>query len=134
MCTACARALAFLTSLSWLSAPQVSLSSFSSTLVPLTASAKQISAAFGSNGKVTGACTSLQSAITTTDELKQSIKDICPSSGDGCDISDSNSLSYSPEWPPMVAALQAAKVQTCTTLPAELKSVAAEAVTACQLG
>ena len=133
MCTACARALAFLTSLSWLSAPQVSLSSFSSTLVPLTASAKQISAAFGSNGKVTGACTSLQSAITTTDELKQSIKDVCPTQAN-CDISDSSSPQYSAEWNPMVAALQAAKVQTCTTLVGELKPVAAEAVTACQLG
>ena len=137
MCTACARALAFLTSLSWLSAPQVSLSSFSSTLVPLTTSAKQISAAFGSNGKVTNACTSLQSAITTTTELKQSIINACPTMGNppsNCDISDSNSPQYSTEWNPMVAALQAAEVQTCTTLIGELKPVAAEAVTACQLG
>ena len=51
-----------------------------------------------------------------------------------CDISDSNSPQYSPEWPTMVAALQAAEVQTCTTLVDDLKSVAAEAVTACQLG
>jgi len=122
-------------SLSWLSLPQASLSSFSSTLVPLTTSAKQISAAFDSDGKVTNACTSLQSAITTTTELKQSIKDACPTmSTDPCDISDTSSSFYSAEWNPMVAALQAAEVQTCTTLPAELKSVAAEAATACQLG
>ena len=126
-----------LISLSWLSLPQASLSSFSSTLVPLTTSAKQISAAFDSDGNVTNACTSLQSAITTTDELKQSIKDACPTMGSpppNCDISDSNSPQYSPEWPTMVAALQAAEVQTCTTLVDDLKSVAAEAVTACQLG
>ena len=128
MCMVCARALAFLTSLSWLSAPQVSLSSFSSTLVPLTASAKQISAAFGSDGKLTGACTSLQSAITTANELEQSIVSAC-GGAPNCGIAQN-----SPEWTPMVAALQAAEVQTCTTLIGELKPVAAEAVTACQLG
>ena len=128
MCMVCARALAFLTSLSWLSAPQVSLSSFSSTLVPLTASAKQISAAFGPDGKLTEACTSLKSAITTADELEQSIVSACGPTPN-CGIAQN-----SPEWTPMVAALKAAEVQTCTTLVADLKSTAAEAVTACQLG
>ena len=74
----------------------MSLSSFSSTLVPLTASAKLISAAFDATA-------------------------------DGAE-------SNSPEWTPMMAALEAAKVQTCDTLVADLKSTAADAVTACQLG
>merc|ERR1719223_2346912 len=100
---------------------QASLSSFSSKLTPLSASTKQLSAAFDSGGKVTASCTSLTSAKAAADDIAQSINDAGP---------NSNIANNSPEWNPMVAALEAARVQTCTTLPNELKSTAAESVTA----
>ena len=100
---------------------QTSLSSFSSKLTPLSASTKQLSAAFDSGGKVTAACTSLTSAKAAADDIAQSINNAGP---------NSNIANNSPEWNPMVAALEAARVQTCTTLPNELKSTAAESVTA----
>ena len=86
-------------------------------------SATAIAAAFEPNGKLTSACTSLTTAVTTANSLSQSVSQA------GGDISVNN-----PEWGPMMTALQAAKVQTCTTLVADLKATAGEAVTACQHG
>ena len=88
-------------------------------MVPLTASATAIAAAFDPNGEVTDACTSLTSAFATATNLETSISN-----------AGGNIRTNSDQWAPMMTALEDAKLQTCTTLVDDLKDTANSAVTA----